>query len=231
MWKCANCGEQVDDNFETCWNCQTVRAGVSSESYFSPPIPKGQNELRDRITSQSTDALKKVVTVDGADYRDEAIQMARAELKLRGVTIDGGSATPPSETAPHVDAAAYRADQRIGRVLDRYTDAYRIARFLVTLGTLIKIVGAIFGALIAFTFISFAGYVSTANLRGQQTDGAEAAIYLVAFLWGGAVFIVFFIAGVIISAQGQILKANLDAAVHTSPFVNDDEKAQIMSLD
>ncbi len=231
MWTCANCGEQVDDNFEACWNCQTERGGVSSQSYSSKPVSREQQELRERISSQSTDALTKMVTVDSADYRGEAIDVAKAELKNRGVSFDGGSTTPPTKPVPVLDAAVDQVSERIGSVLGRYTDAYRIARFLVTLGTVIKVIGFLLGALIAFTFISFAASVSSGNLRGQRTDGVDAVILIVGLLWGAVVFTVFFIAGVIISAQGQILKANVDAAVHTSPFVNDDQKAQIMSLD
>jgi len=27
MWQCQKCGESVDDNFDVCWNCQTVKPG------------------------------------------------------------------------------------------------------------------------------------------------------------------------------------------------------------
>lgn len=29
MWKCGNCGEDVEDDFEVCWNCQTERGAAS----------------------------------------------------------------------------------------------------------------------------------------------------------------------------------------------------------
>jgi len=28
MWICANCGQDVDENFESCWNCQFDRSGL-----------------------------------------------------------------------------------------------------------------------------------------------------------------------------------------------------------
>src|SRR5262245_12888256 len=28
MWNCTNCGEQSEDNFDICWNCQFDRDGV-----------------------------------------------------------------------------------------------------------------------------------------------------------------------------------------------------------
>jgi hypothetical protein len=47
---------------------------------------------------------------------------------------------------------------------------------------------------------------------------------------GGLVWLGFFILGVIICAQGQMLLAVLDSAVHTSPFLNNSLRASIMSL-
>ena len=36
--------------------------------------------------------------------------------------------------------------------------------------------------------------------------------------------------GALISSQGQLLKATLDSAVNTSPFLDDSERARMMSL-
>lgn len=47
MWKCKNCGEQVESNFEVCWNCQTARGeerpdeGKQGELAAGPSIPAG----------------------------------------------------------------------------------------------------------------------------------------------------------------------------------------------
>lgn len=40
-----------------------------------------------------------------------------------------------------------------------------------------------------------------------------------------------FVLGILISAQGQTLKATLDTAVNGSPLLTKDEMRQIMSLD
>jgi hypothetical protein len=37
MWKCENCGSEVDRTHETCWNCGTGKDG-------SPPADKPQSE-------------------------------------------------------------------------------------------------------------------------------------------------------------------------------------------
>jgi predicted nucleic-acid-binding Zn-ribbon protein len=29
MWTCSKCGEQIDDQFDSCWKCATVPGGLS----------------------------------------------------------------------------------------------------------------------------------------------------------------------------------------------------------
>lgn len=31
MWKCKNCGEEIEDNFEICWNCSSNKDGIKTE--------------------------------------------------------------------------------------------------------------------------------------------------------------------------------------------------------
>ena len=50
-------------------------------------------------------------------------------------------------------------------------------------------------------------------------------MFIAAFVW-----LMFWVPGVFIAAQGQILKSNVDAYVNTSPFLADSQRAQIMSL-
>ena len=35
MWKCQNCNEQVEDNFDVCWNCGTKMDGRIDEEFQS----------------------------------------------------------------------------------------------------------------------------------------------------------------------------------------------------
>ena len=41
MWKCKKCGEQIEDNFEACWQCGTEKAG-------SPPSDQQVFEEQER---------------------------------------------------------------------------------------------------------------------------------------------------------------------------------------
>jgi hypothetical protein len=36
MWKCPNCGEQIEDGFDSCWKC----AGVAEETAVRQAKPK-----------------------------------------------------------------------------------------------------------------------------------------------------------------------------------------------
>jgi hypothetical protein len=98
-------------------------------------------------------------------------------------------------------------------VVNRYRDAYRVGSALVGLGTAIKIAGVIFAALI---------------LLGALTMGETIALagVVIAVLNGG----LFWVCGVVVAAQGQILQATLDTAVGASHFLTDLQRAEAMGL-
>ena len=37
MWKCKRCNEEVDDNFDVCWNCETSKTGVLTKNPTASP--------------------------------------------------------------------------------------------------------------------------------------------------------------------------------------------------
>ena len=60
-------------------------------------------ELKDRITGLSDDELVHMVTISADDYREEALDCARAELRRRGVdysTVKEKAAEPPASFEP-----------------------------------------------------------------------------------------------------------------------------------
>jgi hypothetical protein len=68
---------------------------------------------------------------------------------------------------------------------------------------------------------NFALAASQRNVYGVRGGNAEIPL-IVAIIFGGTVWLVFFIWGVLVSAQGQILKASLDGAVNGSPFLTNE---------
>lgn len=105
------------------------------------------------------------------------------------------------------------------RAINRYRDAYLVARATVTIGSAVKAAGILFGILIALI-----GIVMGADSRGNPM------LIVAGLLLGVIVAIPFYVLGILVAANGQILKANLDGAVHSSPFLNDQQKASVMSL-
>lgn len=110
----------------------------------------------------------------------------------------------------------------------RYKDAYRVARTTTGVGSMIKGVGALLGILIFFGV--FALGAAQRNVFGVRSSDAQVISVIVAAIFGGTVWLVFFIWGMLVSAQGQILKASLDGAVNGSPFLTNEQRAGIMSL-
>jgi hypothetical protein len=143
---------------------------------------------------------------------------------LAGSAPQTAPSTPPS-TKPSPDEGNTRKEKAISR----YQDAYRIAQFYVRVGRTITTIGAVLGILIAIIGFASAGSFS-GGPYGRQSDVGAWAV-LMALLMGGTVWFMFFVAGVIISGRGQQLLASLDSAVHSSPFMDIEEKAQAMSLD
>ena len=145
-----------------------------------------------------------------------------------------------SQTLPTDDASA---DESVSRspFVRRYLDLYRAAKLLVGLGTSIKGIGIV-AAIIIFLFWLIVGFVALLQTPSSSPFGpspaTESAGQTVAFfvcvvigtVFGALVGGLFFLLGVLISAQGQLLKAHADSAVHTSPFLSDEERATAMSL-
>ena len=100
----------------------------------------------------------------------------------------------------------------------RYRDAYLVAGVTCSIGGIVKGLGIIFGIIIVIAGFGLASY------------GPNGALQLAGFVAGAIVGIPIYVLGVLVSAQGQHLKASLDQAVHTSPFLDESQKARAMSL-
>jgi hypothetical protein len=95
----------------------------------------------------------------------------------------------------------------------RYRDSYAVSRVIIGAGSGVKRAGFFVGILLAIA--SFAA------------DGNWILIGLCGTL---LTTISFYVTGVIIEAQGQILRASLDTAVNSSPLLENQQKAEILAL-
>jgi hypothetical protein len=115
-------------------------------------------------------------------------------------------------------------DVRAKRLTGRYMDGFRLGRAIVGMGTLIKTIGGFAG--LSISILAALGASEYARVGSQQMPLVVGGAIVLGFV----VWLPFWILGVVVAAQGQILKAVLDTAVNSSPFLSNDEKAKIMSL-
>ena len=106
-----------------------------------------------------------------------------------------------------------------GPLMTRYTDAYRVARTIKNVGDAIKVI-----ALSAGILIFMIGMV------GSSQSLLGAMPFFGGLVSGAIVAGVGFILGTLVSAQGQVLKATLDTAVYSCPFLVNEQRAEIMHL-
>ena len=107
----------------------------------------------------------------------------------------------------------------------RYADAYAVAQEIVISGQSLKALGALIG-----------GGIFLLTLLGALAVGAQAreagAALLAGFILGAGLGMAvggpLYAVGVLIAAQGQILQAILDTAVHTSPLLSLEQKEQLL---
>jgi hypothetical protein len=107
------------------------------------------------------------------------------------------------------------------KVMKRYNDAYLVARATSGIGGTIKVLGWVFGGIVALL-----GFANAKHGYGPpdplfQFGGIVLGLVIALPLW---------VLGILIAAQGEILKADLDDAVNTSPFLDNDQRASVMSL-
>ncbi len=101
--------------------------------------------------------------------------------------------------------------------MSRYTDSYLVARTITAFGAIVKFIAFIIGG----------GVILVSLVAGGQS----AQYFIGGILLAAIVGIPIYVLGVLVTAQGQILKATLDTAVNSSPLLTKDEMKQIMSLD
>jgi len=105
----------------------------------------------------------------------------------------------------------------------RYEHGFHVALVIVRIGNIIRVAGVVSAIIFAIIGVALFGLISQAGV---------VVVYASVLAFVGAVMLlaIGYVFGTMVSAQGQILLANLDSAVHTSPFLTDDERAQVMHM-
>ena len=113
-----------------------------------------------------------------------------------------------------------RISSQASVIIKRYKDAYLYARWVDGIGTFIKTIGIILAILLVLA-IFIVGSNTSYGLVISLLAGIIAGVFI-----GGP----FYIGGIFVSAGAQVLKASLDSAVNSSPFLTNEHRAKIMSL-
>jgi hypothetical protein len=106
--------------------------------------------------------------------------------------------------------------------IKRYQDSYRVARRINGIGRGIKLFGVFLSLL-----------VIAAVILAVRQERIPASILVTSIGTGILVVVIllcFWIIGIFIAASGQSLKAQIDDVVYRSPFLNDEQRAEAMSL-
>jgi hypothetical protein len=141
----------------------------------------------------------------------------RCQLERPRVPSATGAQEAEADTQPAASLFdAPEPPQENENILTRYQDGYRVAKVINGFGETCKAVGMSLGGLIAL------GSIIAAS--------GSSLVVVIGLVFGSIVGFVGWAIGVLISAQGQIVKATLDTAVNSSPFLSNEERAKIMSL-
>ncbi len=225
MWQCKNCSEDIEEFLTYCWKCATER-------FETPPKPEAKSDkvLAEQKPVESgkesipkpepkpavpppappaeTKEFLKLVKQD--DLKTEKAPKTHRELT---------SLKPPPvsqpEVKPHLEFAEQEAPPKANElIMIRYKDAYNTAHKTISLGKALK--GSIYfiGGLILFI-----GVIAIMDYGYLGALGMVLGILLTMLI---------FHLGTLITAQGLVLKASVDKAVNSSPFLTQEEMRTIL---
>ena len=110
MWKCSNCGESIEDDFDVCWNCGTSQSGEKDPNFRHADDPFWHQCMRcgkkgdwpmafDLPTCDSCEALIRVerekrhhCPVDGEELTKVVVRNIVLDKcpACQGIWLDGG---------------------------------------------------------------------------------------------------------------------------------------------
>ncbi len=206
MARCTRCNQYVRGLDGVCNECTGVVRSVPTVAVPVEIPPQENLSVPERLPTQAKLLPQvKLPTVEKPPNRDKL---------------------PPQPPTPEVlpQPISRVSPATVSAITKRYSDAYAIAQIIEYAGIAIKIFGLIIAGLIAISGFTTIGDFARA--------GAAAGIGIIVITGGIAIFwaILFYIIGTLVSAKAQMLKASLDTAVNSSPFLNDRHKLAIMAL-
>lgn len=136
-----------------------------------------------------------------------------------GLELQEGRQSPPkpAETALAGGVSA-PTSQLASTLFKRYKDAYTEGHAVVTVGGVIKGIGAFLGIAIIVAGIAM----------GSSSSGGAVAM-IIGIIGGCLVGVPTYVLGILVAAQGQTQLATLDAAVNSSRHLSNDEVGTLLA--
>jgi len=207
---CEDCGAKVPAAEKFCPNC-----GVYVDAALAAPMTAEMPALKPAPSQEKRQDPRDASRHDmHAPARNQEPEYAAQYATSPSSPQDNSRSTP---TAMPLEGVAEKA-------MTRYRDAYLVANSITTQGEILKRLGVIFAVSI-LVVTCIASYKPISN---SQISGYVSAI--VGVIVAIAVGTAFYELGVLVCAYGQMIKASLDTAVNGSPFMSDNQKAQVMVL-
>jgi len=155
----------------------------------------------------------------GAEWELDALEAEQEEFHCSACN-QSFPLRPSPQTSAEGAATATTGPRMISRrAASRYSDAYIVAGAVVRIGGYVRVVAVV------VTVIGLLGGIIAAS-----SSPSPGVLFVGGIVFGVAAGIPLYVLGILISAIGEHIKASLDSAVHTSPFLSDAEKASVMSL-
>jgi hypothetical protein len=223
MWKCAKCAKENKEDRDDCWNCSFSRdADVNALFPISSELTAAKHdELKKTKDIWELKSDKELIfaSENFAKYQVEVEEVIREELRKRGIFEP-----KPTQRTVGGESNLVKTSRQAETLSNRYSDAYLVAKVMIGIGETIKMLGIVLAAIILLGIVGFMSLIGNAS----------GSIFITALLIGGiyavSIGCIFYVIGIIVSAQGQVLTATLDSTVGSSPFLTDNLKAKIMSI-
>ncbi len=192
----------LDDKLDN-WTPEAVTL-ATSEVESRGGLEVLRTRIRERHEREEQAQQKRIAEEREKEERERQDQARQNRERQEQALVESHRSSPPEAESS---------------VMKRYSDAYLVARATTSIGVAVKTVGIGLGLLIVIAAVIFGS---------QATNTIQA--FIGGFILGAVAAIPIYVLGVLVSAHGEVLKATLDSAVHSSPFLKKEDMAKVMSL-
>ena len=222
MSHCLGCNAEMESDAIFCSDCGLAQIAAISERIEPKPleIPTATPESFKLCPKCGKQVLKSVKFCSACAH----------EFSIVFESVVPSPIIPPSPTAFHKSTFS---TQLVAAVKQRYKDGYLQARAITGIGAVVKGLGMVIGIVMSLAGFVIGGGIaeqSRNSMFGGPGAGAGVVVGFIFVLIGAIIAIILWVIGVIVKSSGQMLKAQLDGAVNSSPFLTDLDRAEMMSL-